>query len=345
MSQFFCLLLLIGSLLLMSFLSSCSRPERIVEKIVPSQTPRIVLTLYHTPTPSLTAIPGASLVEIPFTPVPTPTPFTHILVKGDTLGGIALRYGVSIEDLLSANPGINAQFLRVGDPVIVPLLGEIAQEIPTLTPIPLRTDPPVCYPSGEGGAWCFMLVENDQSEAVENLMGWVGLDSGTEYSVITRPALTPLNLLMPGGAMPLMAYFEPPIPQEYRVEGQLLVSLPVNPSERRYLSAEAADLVVEIEPEGKLALLRGRILLPDDGLPVKTLWLAAVGYGQAGEIAGVRKWEVEKECFVEIEAGSEPEDDAAGELHIDPACLLFEFQVYSLGPSIERVELLLEARP
>lgn len=41
--------------------------------------------------------------------------------SGDTLWGIASRYGVALEDLLKANPGIkNPNLIRVGDKVVIP---------------------------------------------------------------------------------------------------------------------------------------------------------------------------------------------------------------------------------
>lgn len=45
----------------------------------------------------------------------------HTVVSGDTLWGIALRYGVSLTELLAVNPGIkNPNLIRVGEQVVVP---------------------------------------------------------------------------------------------------------------------------------------------------------------------------------------------------------------------------------
>lgn len=46
---------------------------------------------------------------------------THSVVSGDTLWGIARRYGVALEDLLAANPGVkNPNLIHVGDQVVIP---------------------------------------------------------------------------------------------------------------------------------------------------------------------------------------------------------------------------------
>ena len=45
----------------------------------------------------------------------------HTVVSGDTLWGISKRYGVSLEDLLKANPGIkNPNLIHVGEEVTIP---------------------------------------------------------------------------------------------------------------------------------------------------------------------------------------------------------------------------------
>lgn len=46
---------------------------------------------------------------------------TYTVVSGDTLWGVAKRYGVALENLLQANPGIkNPNLIHPGDKVVIP---------------------------------------------------------------------------------------------------------------------------------------------------------------------------------------------------------------------------------
>lgn len=49
---------------------------------------------------------------------------THIVKSGDNLYRIALNHGVSVSQLQSANPGVNAETLRVGQKLEIPSKGQ-----------------------------------------------------------------------------------------------------------------------------------------------------------------------------------------------------------------------------
>lgn len=72
------------------------------------------------PPPAATASPAVA------TPPPHPATFpsaasrNHTVKSGETLGRIAREYGVSVETLLAANPGLNARKIRAGQTLIVP---------------------------------------------------------------------------------------------------------------------------------------------------------------------------------------------------------------------------------
>ena len=72
------------------------------------------------PTPSPAGSAVASAAPSP-TPVPTPAQIVYVVKAGDTVSKIASRYGVTIDQLLAANPQIkNANQIAIGDQVVIP---------------------------------------------------------------------------------------------------------------------------------------------------------------------------------------------------------------------------------
>jgi len=55
------------------------------------------------------------------TPVPTPEQVVHVVKSGDSLSKIAAKYGVTVDDILAANPAItDPNKIAVGDKVVIP---------------------------------------------------------------------------------------------------------------------------------------------------------------------------------------------------------------------------------
>ncbi len=55
------------------------------------------------------------------TPVPAPTPQLYTVAKGDTMSKIARKFGVTVEELLAANPQIkNPNKIDIGDELTIP---------------------------------------------------------------------------------------------------------------------------------------------------------------------------------------------------------------------------------
>ena len=68
--------------------------------------------------------PSATVAITP-TPVPTeppaPTPQVYIVAKGDTMSKIAKKFGLTVEEILAANPQIkNADKIEIGDEITIP---------------------------------------------------------------------------------------------------------------------------------------------------------------------------------------------------------------------------------
>jgi LysM repeat protein len=95
----------------------------------PTSTPTGTATPSITPTTGPTATPTAtatrSLSSYPtYAPVGTGTPlkypFVYTVKSGDTLSGLADRFGVSSAKLMAANNLVDSNLIRIGQVLIVP---------------------------------------------------------------------------------------------------------------------------------------------------------------------------------------------------------------------------------
>lgn len=138
------LVLVLASLLLI-------RPAACASEIEPSPTPRPTLgpTPSPRPTPSPSPTPTPEVIPTPTIP-PVPTMYT--VRPGDSLSGIAARFGVTVFDLQTWNshgyPSIvsNPGFLEVGWTLVVALTpGVTPAPTPHVTPVP--TTKPTAVPS------------------------------------------------------------------------------------------------------------------------------------------------------------------------------------------------------
>ncbi|MGE3074725.1 MAG: LysM peptidoglycan-binding domain-containing protein [Dehalococcoidia bacterium] len=78
-----------------------------------------------TPRPG-TQVPSSVTPATPTTPEPTvqgsPTPAgkTYVMQAGDTLSAVAASYGVSVADIVAANPGLNPDAIAIGTEIRIP---------------------------------------------------------------------------------------------------------------------------------------------------------------------------------------------------------------------------------
>ena len=88
-------------------------PEPEPEPATPTPQPTVAQPTVAPPT--ATPMPQPTVA-----PTPTPSVRTHTVVRGDTLGGIAVRYGVSSAALAEANNISLAAVLRIGQDLVIP---------------------------------------------------------------------------------------------------------------------------------------------------------------------------------------------------------------------------------
>jgi LysM repeat protein len=177
------------------------RPD--LEELAVRYTPPPVVMI-ATPTPeTLTVQPQAQLTPPPDANVaPTPTtapaagdPEIYIVQQGDSLFGIALRFNLTVQQLMDANNLTNPDFVFSGQRLQIPTAGTTpsAAANPTTATSPgsgltLRVEQPGNL------AEEYVLIVNESNNAV-HLQGWtLGKTDGPVYALSDLP-------LFPGGSV------------------------------------------------------------------------------------------------------------------------------------------------
>jgi len=294
----------------------------------PSPTaPLDSLRPYFTPIPELTFDQTPSVT--PRLVFASPTPLTYTVVQGDTLYGIALKFGVSQNDLEAANPEVSFTTLMIGTVLTIPTT-PISTPMAGPTPVLLPFTRQDCWPSINGGLWCFAKLANTTADTLENLIAQISLLDESGNIIKTKPSMAMLDILPPGESTALAAFFPAPIPSGLTPQAQLLSAVRILPLDSRYLPMAVENILVNVDWSGQTAHLSGQVK-PQNGtsiseIPAGRLWLAATAYDETGRVVGVRRWESDSP----LPAGG---------------TLPFDFQISSMGPIIDRVDLLVEARP
>jgi LysM repeat protein len=319
-------LLLVLSLMIVSCTSDQSLPT-VTDAVV--STPGLYLYSTNTPTPKPEVV--IDLTPVPMTPAPTATPFTHQVEKDETMLGIAFRYGIKLEDLLTANPTVNPRMMSVGTVLIIPLPIEAGEPTPTITPLPLSIGTPACYSTTDQKFTCLVEVRNTLPMAVENLSVWLGVL--VKDQLIASQVIYPALDRLPGGErITLQANFTGSFSKDQELSTRVLTAVPVAEQDARYLQIDYSQQQVELTSNGLQAHLTGQVTWKMLQTPPGMIYLFATVYDASGNPVGVRKLETRPTC-PSIESPT------------PCTSLEVEMVVYSLGPKIESIKVLVEARP
>ncbi|MGA9534045.1 MAG: LysM peptidoglycan-binding domain-containing protein [Anaerolineales bacterium] len=304
-----------------SFLSACQPASQDL-----TATPTATLVPYRTSTATASRTPLPELTGTEPSLLPSATPFVHKVEKGDTLLAIALRYGLALDQLLAANPDIDPRFLSLGQDLRIP--GPDGQPsdtlLPTSTPLPLPLQGVECYPTVGGGVICLATLVNDTGNPLEGLAAQISLLSPDGEIVASQLAFPPLNLLPPDQRMPLSATFDE-LPTGFAgARATLLSAFESTSASERYLGHDLQHVEQEPTSDGSRWDIRGTLALDqeqDVGEGIRAT-VVATGLDADGNVVGFAKWESD-------EGSTSPWS--------------FSTTVFSLGPRIERVQLLAEA--
>lgn len=266
----------------------------------------------RTPAPQTPTAPASTVEPL----IPTPTPFIHIIQSDETLYGIALQYQITLDRLVSANPGLDPRNLAVGTEVIIPLADEEDLLPPTATPYPMLEEDPTCYPAADGGLWCYTLIENNQNLPLENISFAFNIYNTDQELLQSQLAFPPLYILYPDQITIVGALIDDAQAEGSQISATLLTAYP---SEIKDPTVRITDYSLEYSQENTIAIISGAFEILSADITEDQVWIAGIGLSE-GKPAGVRKWV------------------SGGGLELGKV-YPFEFNLYSLGPALDQIQL------
>ncbi len=183
----------------------------------PTPTPTLTPTLTPTTTPTPTQTPTPTLSP---TPVPTPTPIppeTYIVQPGDTLLGIALEYGITVEELQAYND-LDSDIIVAGQTLLIPPPTPTPGPPPTPRPgEPTLTPAPFILYTVRPGDVLSTIAERF-GVSVADIKRANNLPAGSDTIVVDQvlmipqytPTPQPESQVIVGGAADVQPVYDPP---------------------------------------------------------------------------------------------------------------------------------------
>jgi LysM repeat protein len=283
-------------LLLVLFLTAC--------QAVVTPPPTATLPPTTTPTPRTTAVlsPSGFLTPIPptttLTPTPSPTPVVHVVVQGNTLLGIALEYGVSVDALVQANGLDVNEYLSIGQTLVIPVgmeeetdaLGMVAPVghmiLATPTPLPLEIVGTTLYQTPVGGVWCMGEVVNTTEGPITNIQVQVTLVTADGMPLQSSVTLAAADYLAPEGRAPFAVLFDTPPTGYADVQVSLLRGEAVSAITAGFTPLDVA------QPAGAVSGPQYRVtglLVNNSGFAVSRIAVVVTLYDVDGKVIGYRQ--------------------------------------------------------
>ncbi len=182
----------------------------------PLPTPRPTLT--PRPTATISGAANSVVVNTQRDPGPTPTPIFYTVQDGETLIPIANRFGVSVADIIVANPGLEPGRIQVGQRLVVPSAGasrgssSSGQLLPSPTPAPYTTRGVNVYRTAAGSLECLGEVFNPGPSALNNVQLQISLFDDGNKVLTSSIFFVALDTIAPGQTSPFRVLFTDPPP-------------------------------------------------------------------------------------------------------------------------------------
>jgi LysM repeat protein len=243
-------------------LSACG--GRVISGSTP--TPASLAVSLATPTVLPTLIPQMLTPAPTNTPAPTPTPAVHIIQPGDTLLGIALQYGVTLDELYQVNGVLKPELLQIGQAVVIPVPGSVGKPTnnnsgaviaPTQPPLPVQVEHAARYQTPVGSVWVLGEVFNSTDQPIENVQVRVSLLDATGQEVDSALPFVALDTIPPGGRVPFSVLFEGPPVDVLDFQAYVVRADPAYNYHSRYAALEVSD--VQKKQEGTQYRVSGKV--------------------------------------------------------------------------------------
>lgn len=240
------------------------------------------------------AAPTVAIIQTTPTPLPTPTatltptPIVYQIVSGDTILGIAIQRGTTVEEILALNPGVVPENLQIGQPIILPPPPTVnALFAPgTAVPLQLAVTKIHAYRTPVGSLWLLGEVTNAGETAVENIQVEINLLTADGQPIRSVVVWVATSIILPGERGPFGVLLgEPPDeavqPTVAIVGGQAVVEMGTR-------SLDVAVQNISFVSNSDTVSLSGEVVNSGE-TAVANVQLTATFYDAQGNVTGFRQ--------------------------------------------------------
>ena len=242
-----------------------------------------------TPTATATATPVPATPEPTETPTPEPTPIIHTLQAGDTLIGLAQKYGVTVQAIQEANGITDPRGLLVGQQIIIPTDPEARLSAGTPTPEPDLSPmavSPLTFWEQKDALWALGQVTLAGDEAVEDVIVQVDLLDDAGDVIASARAPIQQYMLAPGESAGFGLRFIPR-PGPFRSYHSRIIS--ARPAHVAFYHRDlSVENVLAQEIGASVYTLTGEVINHSDA-DAEAVYVSVILYDDAGRVIAVRR--------------------------------------------------------